>query len=223
MEPEYIYCLKNEEMPNICKCGGTAKSPYNRCDEISNTSLPVKCEVAYFIEVINWKKAEKYVHKKIIDFGIKRFQGKEWFKCKPEIIKHIFDDCKKIYGFNYENIKIESQYIKVNDGNLDNKVINNKEEYKIYDINKKVKKYYCYYCDYSTNDSGNFSKHKKTESHIINFKKNNVIEKEKENQSLINKIKNLELEHKHEIKIKDMEINNLKEMVLFYKSKINDK
>ncbi len=51
MNPEYIYCLKNEEMPNICKYGGTADSLYNRRDQLSNTSLPVKCEVAYFIEV----------------------------------------------------------------------------------------------------------------------------------------------------------------------------
>ena len=67
MNPEYIYCLKNEEMPYICKCGGTSDSPFNRCEQLYNTGLPVKHEVAYFIEVNNWKKAEKYVHNKLIE------------------------------------------------------------------------------------------------------------------------------------------------------------
>lgn len=65
MDIQYVYCLENEEMPNICKCGGTANSPYSRCDQISNTSLPVKCKVAYFVEVNNWKIAEKYIHNRL--------------------------------------------------------------------------------------------------------------------------------------------------------------
>ena len=105
MNPEYVYCLKNEEMPNICKCGATADSPYNRCEQLSNTSLPVKCEVAYFIEVNNWKKAEKYIHGRLVELGIKRFQGMEWFKCKPADVKPVFDECKKLYGFNAGEIK----------------------------------------------------------------------------------------------------------------------
>ena len=28
----------------------------------------------------------KYVHNKLIESGIKRFKGREWFKCKPEYV-----------------------------------------------------------------------------------------------------------------------------------------
>jgi hypothetical protein len=74
MNPEYVYCIENERLINICKCGGTANTPYFRCKQLSNSSLPVKCNVAYFIKVTNWRKAEKFVHNKIIEMGIKRFE-----------------------------------------------------------------------------------------------------------------------------------------------------
>ena len=171
MNPEYIYCLKNEEMPNICKCGGTADSPYNRCDQLSNTSLPVKCEVAYFIEVGDWKKAEKFVHDKLNDLGIKRFKGREWFKCKPGDIKHVFDECKKLYGIVLQDDENDGTVVK------DDKVNNN----------VKSKSYYCKICDYTTTDSGNYYHHKKSKKHELYSKKIDINEYnkiKKENEEL---------------------------------------
>ena len=171
MNPEYVYCLKNDEMSHICKCGGTADSPYNRCDQVSNTSLPVKCEVAYFIEVSDWKKAEKFVHDKLNDLGIKRFQGREWFKCKPGDIKHVFDECKKLYGIVLKDDDNDGTVVK------DDKVNNN----------VKSKSYYCKICDYTTTDSGNYYHHKKSKKHELYSKKIDINEYnkiKKENEEL---------------------------------------
>jgi hypothetical protein len=55
----YVYCITNHAMPNLCKIGGTEKDPVIRCKELSNTSLPVKCKLEYFIKVNNWKKIRK--------------------------------------------------------------------------------------------------------------------------------------------------------------------
>jgi hypothetical protein len=128
IKPEYVYCIKNEAMPNICKCGGTAKTPEKRCKQISNTSLPLECQIAYYIEVINWKKAEKFIHNKIVESGIKRYKSREWFDCKPEFIKNIFDECKKLYGFVktdvVEDNKVDN-FQEVMDDKLCNLKVNN--------------------------------------------------------------------------------------------------
>ncbi len=33
----YIYCLTNDKMPNLLKCGGTERDPEIRCNELFNT------------------------------------------------------------------------------------------------------------------------------------------------------------------------------------------
>ncbi len=167
MNPEYVYCLKNDEMPNICKCGGTADSPYNRCEQLSNTSLPVKCEVAYFVEVNNWIKAEKYIHNKLNELGIKRFKGREWFKCKPDDIKSVFDECKKLFGFDKDGGKdgvIEKD--NMTDGVKDN-------------ISDKIKNksYYCEICDYTIYERTAYIHHLKSKKHE-SCSKYNLLKKE---------------------------------------------
>ncbi len=191
-------------MPNICKCGGTADSPYNRCEQLFNTSLPVKCEVAYFIEVSDWKTAEKFVHNEIIKLGMKRFKGREWFKCKPDDVKSVFDECKKIYGVVLkDNVTVvKSDVIEKENINIDEK--------------KKNKSYYCKYCNYSTLDSANYSHHKKSKKHIVvldNLKIQDYEKIKKENNEKTIRIDIYEKEIfalKNELLKKDIEILKLK-------------
>ncbi len=193
MNPEYVYCLKNDEMSHICKCGGTADSPYNRCDQLSNTSLPVKCEVAYFIEVSDWKKAEKFVHDKLNDLGIKRFKGREWFKCKPGDIKHVFDECKKLYGINNGDVLESNNKVKCNK-------VNN---------NVKSKSFYCKICDYTTYERTAYYHHKKSKKHDLCSKKIDINEYnkiKKENEELKKELTSL----KTQLLEKEIEILKLK-------------
>ena len=174
MNPEYVYCIENERLINICKCGGTANTPYFRCNQLSNSSLPVKCNVAYFIKVTNWRKAEKFVHNKIIEMGIKRFDRREWFNCKPYDIKSIFDECEKIYGFNNDKKK-DNIIISNNDKKEDNIIINNNNNNKDnLIISNEEKTYFCNLCNYTATSTSGFSHHKKTQKHLkfASFKDN---------------------------------------------------
>jgi hypothetical protein len=101
---EYVYCITNKAMHNKCKCGGTARTPNIRCKELSNTSVPLECNVKYSIKVNNFRKAEKYIHNKIISYGFMRYDGKEWFECNPNDIKYIYDEYVKLYPYD-ENYK----------------------------------------------------------------------------------------------------------------------
>ncbi len=207
MEPEYVYCLKNDKIPNTCKCGGTAKSPQDRCNQISNTSLPVKCELAYFIEVNDWRKGEKYVHDKIIEMGIKRFKGREWFDCNPDDIKSVFDECEKLYRYVKGADKKEINE-KITGMKVEKKVIIKKTDNKTVKEVIINKKYYCDLCNFESFDSGNFCRHKQTLKHLENVKNNNNIDLiKKENDEL-----------KNTLLLRDMEIKNLKEMLDFYKN-----
>lgn len=201
MDVQYVYCLENEEMPNICKCGGTANSPYNRCDQISNTSLPVKCKVAYFVEVNNWRIAEKYIHNRLDELGIKRFQGREWFKCKPSDVICVFEECKRIYGYDDNKMDIYTDDVQVG----------NKRKIRLeVNVTNKEKKYYCGMCNYETYDSGNYVRHEKSKKHIAiinesNLKEYYIIKKERD-------------ELKSKLLMKNIEIKHLTEMLEFYKS-----
>ncbi len=239
MEPEYVYCLKNDKMPNTCKCGGTAKSPQDRCNQISNTSLPVKCELAYFIEVNDWRKAEKYVHDRIIEMGIKRFKGREWFDCNPDDIKSVFDECEKLY-----------RYVKGGSEGDGKEGVN--KNIKQDETEIEIKKYHCEICNYDTIERTAFYHHNKSKKHEICSKKINIDEYEKlrkENQelkqklthfentknkfsndidneeNLKTKLKEMETEYKHKLELIQKEIEykykiKLKEMELEYKHKL---
>jgi hypothetical protein len=147
------------------------KTPEKRCKEISNTSLPLKCQIAYYIKVINWKKAEKFIHDKIVEKGIKRYKNREWFESKPDFIKSIFEECKPLYGFVGDNIvenivdndKKDTKSDKINtDNKTEKKDIKSNKIQTNNDNNKaeKIKIYNCLECNYTTEDSGNFAHHK---------------------------------------------------------------
>ena len=185
MNPQYVYCIINDELANLCKCGGTKNSPQYRCDQLFNTSLPVKCKLAYFIEVNNWKIAEKYVHNKITGMGIKRFEGREWFKCNSNDIKTVFDECKKLYGYNGENNKKEDTENISNDKKEDTENISNnkKEDTENISNNKKedIKNinYHCDPCDYETNERTAFYHHNKSKRHELCIRKIDITEYQK--------------------------------------------
>ena len=179
------------------------KTPEKRCKEISNTSLPLKCQIAYYIEVTNWKKAEKFIHNKIVESGIKRYKSREWFDCKPDFIKNIFDECKKLYGYVKADIVEDEVKGEVNCNKVDGQLI---EDDKVGNINNdktdKIKLYTCTVCNYTTEDSGNFAHHKTTKKHIKNAdNNNNTVIKDKQIEILTKE--NNELKRK--INEKDMQ------------------
>ncbi len=218
---EYVYCIKNDAMPDICKCGGTSKTPETRCKEISNTSLPLKCQIAYYIKVTNWKKAEKFIHDKIVEKGIKRYKNREWFDCKPEFIKTIFEECKTLYGFVGDNIvehiddnENDKKDTKSDKTNSDNKIQNNNDNNKA----EKIKIYNCLECNYTTEDSGNFAHHKTTKKHIKNIENNN------KTNTINNQIEILTQENnelKRKLNEKDMQNQILEKELEILKLKIN--
>ena len=213
MNPQYVYCIINDELANLCKCGGTKNSPQYRCDQLSNTSLPVKCKLAYFIEVNDWKIAEKYIHNKITDMGVKRFEGREWFNCKPDDIKTVFDECKKLYGYNGENNKKEDTENISNNKKEDTENISNNKKEDIKNIN-----YHCDPCDYETNERTAFYHHNKSKRHELCIRKIDITEYQKvikENKELKQKI--IEIEEETEKKLLEIENKKLLEINKIYK------
>ena len=77
--------------------------------------------------------------------------------------------------------------------------------------------YNCNICEYSTNDSGNFSKHKQTKKHLDNL--NNKLLIEKENETLKAQLKELEIEYKHKIEIMEKEKEKLEAVIKVYEEK----
>jgi len=199
----YIYCFTNPSMPNLCKCGGTKRDPLIRCKELFTTSLPVECKVEYSIKVNNWKEAEKIIHNQIIKNGFNRCKGREWFKCNPDDIKFIFDNYEKD-EYLKDNIKDINDDIKM-DNSIEKKIIVNKN-ITVNNINIINDKYYCKACEYETNDSGNYSNHKKTKKHLKN---SDEFKKKEEKISIYEKNKEIEILKKQlmesEKKNKDLE------------------
>ena len=202
---EYVYCITNPLIENVSKCGGSSRLPENRCRELSNTSLPLKNKLEYFIIVNNWRKAEKYIHDKLSENGIERFEGREWFKCRPNEIKYIFNECKKIYGINNINDIKDKKTITINNKN----------------ISIKNKIFECKICNYSTEVKSNINRHNKSEKHLEKIKNNIEISKnnnssnslQKENNELKEQLNNYKLnmetlKKEYELKIqqKDIEI-----------------
>jgi hypothetical protein len=208
--PEYVYCIANKAMPNKSKSGGTARTPEIRCDDFFTTALPIKCNVEYYIKVNNFKEAEKYIHKRIIEMGIKKYDRREWFECNPSDIKHIYDEYAELFPYDSSKEKISNQ---------DNKQYNKKIFIK---NNKQNKIYNCTSCNYNTEDKGNYYHHKKTNKHLMNI--NNIEILKKENEELKQKLLQKEIETKLlqkdqeiETKLLQKEIENLIAINKIYK------
>jgi hypothetical protein len=198
----YVYCFTNPLMINLCKCGGTKNQPEIRCNQLFTTALPVPCNVEFYIKVKDWRKAEKEIHNKIKEIGIKRFENREWFYCQPKDIKNIYD--------NYHD---KTELTNSTIIHSENSTITNKYDNII--INKKYKdsiNYYCNYCDYMTNDSGNFSHHKISKKHLAQINQLKITEYDKiiqENSELKQKLADKKKEMEQKLLEKLEEINKI--------------
>lgn len=79
----YVYVLevKDIDLP-VCKIGMTTRTPYDRCNEINNSSTgDFIWTVAYYIAVDNCKKLESLVHYKLAPL---RQKGREFFNVNAD-------------------------------------------------------------------------------------------------------------------------------------------
>jgi len=146
----HIYCAINEIYPDYVKVGCTINID-SRMSNLSSSHINnFKC--VFYIEVDQLKiyNIERGIHNDISNAGYERVKGKEFFKCKPEDIKHIFN--------KYSNKKIEI---------IDN--IKDIKEIVDIDCTKKLSKHTCEICNYETNNKSNYTRHLKSEIHIKNI------------------------------------------------------
>jgi hypothetical protein len=79
----YVYILevKDIDLP-VCKIGMTTRTPYDRCDEINNSSTgDFIWSVAHYVAVDNCKKLEALVHSKLAPL---RQKGREFFNINAD-------------------------------------------------------------------------------------------------------------------------------------------
>lgn len=86
----FVYVMENEIMPNVYKIGYTDRSPKQRADDLSNTSIPTPYEVVAYWEVENPMAHEKQLHNLLSDKRVAA--NREFFKLND-------DDLLKIYSY----------------------------------------------------------------------------------------------------------------------------
>jgi|LakMenEpi02Apr12_1017379.scaffolds.fasta_scaffold08651_1 predicted nuclease with TOPRIM domain len=102
----HIYCAIIDCYPEYVKVGCTTNID-NRMNNLSSSSSHIdkfKCIFSIEVEQLNMYSIEKNIHQDIINAGFKRFKGREFFNCKPDDIKYIFD--------KYNNKLIKNNIIK---------------------------------------------------------------------------------------------------------------
>jgi hypothetical protein len=75
--------------------------------------------------------------------------------------------------------------------------------------------YICELCNYSTDERGNFSRHKKQKKHLENTEKVNEVDK------LKSQLKEMEIEYKHKLEIMEKEKEKLEAVIKVYEEKGN--
>jgi len=108
----YVYVLevKDIDLP-VCKIGMTTRTPYERCEEINNSSTgDFIWSVAHYIAVDDCKKLESLVHSKLAPL---RQKGREFFNINADdantAMISIFDGQTEIKKVNDEEIKHNSK------------------------------------------------------------------------------------------------------------------
>jgi hypothetical protein len=168
-----IYCAMIKCYPNYVKVGCTSNID-ERMKNLSGQLVDKFICIFYIkVEYSQMFDIEKKIHKEIIDAGYKRINNKEFFKCKPNDIKYIFNKYKNdcINSNNYKKINTTKIKKKINT----KKIINENE-------NENIKMDYIYNCDdckYSTNINSNWNRHIKSNSHIKTTTEKNVIDTDK--------------------------------------------
>jgi len=141
----HIYCAIIDCYTDYIKVGCTMDIN-SRMGNLSSSHMDkFKCIFSIEVEQIKMYCIERNIHNDIVKAGYKRFKGREFFNCKPDDIKYIFDK-------------------------YDNKLINNEKIDNIYlKENKKMKNYICEPCNYISNNKTNYEIHLHTKTHIDNI------------------------------------------------------
>ena len=108
----YVYILEVKDIVlPVCKIGMTTRTPYERCDEINNSSTgDFIWSVAHHIAVDNCHKLETLVHSKLAPL---RQKGREFFNINADdantALISIFDNQTEIKKVNTEEINSTPQ------------------------------------------------------------------------------------------------------------------
>lgn len=79
----FVYVLRNEYMPHVCKIGCTEKSPHARAEELSRaTGVPTSFFVACYIEVHSFQEVERDMHRWLAAYRIN--SGREFFSIRGD-------------------------------------------------------------------------------------------------------------------------------------------
>jgi len=105
----YVYILevKDIDLP-VCKIGRTRRDPYQRCNEINNSSTgDFIWSVAHYIAVDDCKRLESLVHSELTPL---RQKGREFFSLNANdantALLSIFDNQTEIKKVNFEEITL---------------------------------------------------------------------------------------------------------------------
>jgi len=111
MSNGYIYCVSTPANNDRCKVGETLKGIEHRLKGLNTTNVSENFKLDYYIVVDPLKRfnIETSIHNDIVSAGYSRFTGKEFFKCKPDNIKHIFEKYGDIYSTINEHKAIKSE------------------------------------------------------------------------------------------------------------------
>ena len=112
----FVYVMSNPIMPDVYKIGYTDKSPRQRADDLSNTSVPTPYEVVAHWEVESPMVHEKQLHNLLSEKRISN--NREFFKLNYDDFLDVYlymSDFALSDNFNYPiDSVIEGYYIKQN-------------------------------------------------------------------------------------------------------------
>ena len=113
----YVYVLKVKDIDlPVCKIGMTTRTPYERCEEINNSSTgDFIWSVAHYMAVDNCKKLEFLVHSKLAPL---RQKGREFFNIHADdantALISIFDNQTEIKKIDDKEIEHNSRNVSGN-------------------------------------------------------------------------------------------------------------
>ena len=123
MEEGYIYCFYNPAMPDLFKIGEIhteGKTPLDRANELSNTSVPFPFEVKLAKKVINPRHKENILHKLLEQYTIRVNKKREFFKVSFDEVYNFFELVDGEYWINND---IEIDNISEKESSQDYKII----------------------------------------------------------------------------------------------------
>ena len=101
----WLYVLKNPSLNGMYKIGYSNRDPIERCNELSNTSLPHNYEIVYTVLIENADTLEQKVHQSLNEYRV--VSNREFFNTSIEIIKTEIDKSIQFLGLKalYEEDK----------------------------------------------------------------------------------------------------------------------